>query len=241
MVKAKILGYVFVLCTVITASLESADALFAQGQWQPALTAYQAEVVRTPGICLRMGECAHALKEYPHALAYWYEALPGLSFLAYYNIALRIVRLEAQLGLAPAAVTPWWIMTTAAASVPPLVWQLLLLFVLLVFLLSIRSLMTARAWYKIGVLFFSMVLAGAVAWQSVAYRTRIGAIAITSTPLLSGPDERFSEVGMLSKGAALVLSQTKKIKAGPVYYKVSYSGRRGWVCEEKIIIIGKKV
>ena len=228
------------LSSMLGATPDSADALFAQGHWQAALTAYTQGSIRTPGVCVRMGECARALKEYPQALAYWYEAQQGLYFLLYYEIALRIAHLESQIGLGGAAATPLWIASTAAASIPPLLWQILALLCVLFFVWKVRRWWAARAWYALLAMMIAIGCLGSAAWLSVSCRTRMGAVVVASTALRSGPDERYSEVGMLSLGSAVKCLGTARIKEGPVYYKVQGPYKRGWIDKEKLIIIGQK-
>jgi hypothetical protein len=229
-----------VLCGMLGAAPEAADALYAQGEWQAALTAYEQQSVRTPGLCIRMGDCAYALKEYPKTWAYWYEALRGLYFLMYYEISVRIMRLEAQIGLGSSGTTPVWIMATALASIPPVFWQMIALIAILLFLFKLRRLIASRAWYMLCLMGIVIGGLGAAALASVASRTLVGAIATASVPILSGPDKRFSEVGMLSSGLAVKCLGTAQVKNGPVYYKIQSAQRRGWVEREKLIVIGEK-
>jgi len=117
---------------------------------------------------------------------------------------------------------------------------MLALLLVLFFVWRVRRWWAMRAWYACMGMLVLIGCLGSAAWVSVAYRTQIGAVACASTSLRSGPDERFSEVGMVSLGSPVQCLGTARIKEGLVYYKVQSAQRRGWIEQEKLIIVGQK-
>ena len=235
--------HIIVLCMGVSgglsaASSEAADALYGNGHWEQALSAYKNEQDFSAGRYLRMGECALKGKKYAEGLAYWHKALQGVYWLLYYEVARKIVLVEAEIGIRTNAIlTPQWYVVTTCASVPPLVWQLIGVLLLLFFLWRMRVWYVARRWMAVVGMGLLLSAVGSIAWWSITYRQSVGGVISASAKMHTGPDVRFNEIGVFSLGTPVQLLQKAQIKEGPVYYKVYGRGRIGWVASEPVHIL----
>lgn len=223
--------FLFVCMMIVTsAALPQADALFEQKLWSAAYEAYAKEVNPTVGVLLRMGECAAKDKQFSNALHALYRALPQVYGIGYYNLSYQICRLMKEAGLSGVgALTPSWYVATTAAAVPPLVWQLFGLLLLVLGLWRMRRWWAARRYSFLCLMIVGVVVSISIAWWSISYRSSIGAIAKESLTLRSGPDERYAPVGSVAAAMPLLLGTQLQLPGGKWYGKVSAGSQTGWV------------
>ncbi|MDQ5890859.1 MAG: hypothetical protein QG604_733 [Candidatus Dependentiae bacterium] len=230
-------GILIACAGVVIAQEEAADVLYAHEQWSAALAAYEKEEVPTPGTLVRMGECAARGKNYATALRHWYRASRGLYWLAYYDIATRIFRLEAESGLHGQAPTPSWYSATFCAAIPPLVWQLCLLFLLVFGAGRVRHWWRRRAYGLLSFVCLCIGLSIAFAWWSIEYRTAVSGVTMQSITVRSGPDPRFSELGKIPAATPVRGGQSAALPNGPLYSKITDGRVTGWVAQEALLLV----
>jgi len=222
--------FVFGLMVLLSNGImPQADALFEQQLWAAAYTAYAQEADPSVGVLLRMGECAARDKQFPNALHALYRALPQMYGVGYYNLSLQIQELLKEAGLiGGGALSPAWHMATTAAALPPLLWQLLGLLLLVFGLWRMRWWWAARRYLLLLSMAVGVLVSVGVAWWSISYRNAIGAIAKESITLRSGPDERFTVVDSVPAATPLQVGAHLQLLGGAWYCKVSVGAQSGW-------------
>jgi hypothetical protein len=208
-----------VLCAGQAFADAGADVLFERGLYKEALAAYRQQTDASTGEYVRMGVCAYELDAHADALEYWLRARSHLYGMAYIRIALRCAALQSL------PQTPFFFITTAVESVPPLLWQLLwlvLLFVLVVW---------ARSWRRAAVGVFVVVLVGVtmLAWWSVQIRTQPYVLCKSATSLYAGPDKRYGTIGTMPALSVAPLEKRASLPGGASYAFVRNGALRGWV------------
>jgi hypothetical protein len=223
--KRFVFGLMVLLSNVI---MPQADALFEQQLWAAAYTAYAQEADPSVGVLLRMGECAVRDKQFSNALYALYRALPRMYGVGYYNLSLQIQGVMKEAGFSMGTMTPGWYVATAAAAIPPLLWQLLGLLLLIFALWQMRWWWAAGRYLLLFIMALGVLVSIGVAWWSISYRNAVGAIAKESVTLRSGPDERFTIVGNVSVAMPLQVGAHLQLPGGQWYCKVSAGVQSGW-------------
>ncbi len=217
------------------------DVLYAHEEWGAALAGYEKEPHPSAGTLIRMGECAFRQKEYSRALQYLYRGLSGVYGVTFYMVSFYIVTVLRATGQqAHAAVSPTWYIATSLAAVPPLVWQLLALFLLIGLLWRLRWWWGERRYILLSLVGCGVISLGTLALWSLGYRSRIGGVVHQSAVLRSGPDARYTEVGSLSAGTPVeILGAPQQLPggSGTVHVKVMALHQKGWVAHDALLLV----
>ncbi len=223
--------------TIAIAADEGADALYAHEKWSAALAAYEKEEDPTPGMLVRMGDCAVRSKNYATGLRHWYRAARGLYWLSYYDIATRIYALEAEVGLHSVTPTPSWYVATSCAAIPPLVWQVCLLLLLLLGAWRVRLWWQHKSYGFLMIVFLGVLFFGGFAWWSMGHRSAVSAIVMQSVTLRTGPDERFTELGKIAPPSPVHSADVAALPNGLPWCKITDGQRLGWAPQSSLVMV----
>lgn len=200
---------------------EGADHLFVAGRYKEALEAYRSQTQATASEYVRMGTCAFELDNHADALEYWLKALPELYGMAYVRISLRCASLQS---IAP---SPLLYLQISFAAIPPLIWQLLWILLLL---------LTFWFWYQCKrlslVVYFcikGVVVVSMLFLLSVRARTAPRVLCKKQISLYVGPDKRFATCATIPSLSVLSLLESDAVAGGERFMKVSAPSSRGWV------------
>jgi len=236
MLKKLFLIGLFIVGAVV-AGETGADALYAHEEWSAALTAYEKEEAPTPGMLVRMGDCAIKNKNYAMGLGYWHKAARGLYFLSYYDIAMRIFVCEAEAGIHGAVASPSWYVGASCAAIPPVFWQVCLLLLLLLGAWRVRGWWQKRSQVILWILGVGILVFAALAWWSMQYRSAVSAVVLQTTSVRTGPDGRFTELGRIAACSPVHITDQAAFPGGLPWCKISTVDRCGWVPQSSLLLV----
>jgi len=225
----------FGLC--FTQAMEGANTPATDKEWQEALVLCQQQDASSAAVLVRMGECHAHLKAYPQALHCWRTAALRLYWLWYYQIMETIFKLEAEIGLHGAQPLPLWYVMVAIGSVPPLLWQIILLLLLLLAAWRMGMWWRIRAYALLVLVWSGIVLCGGLAVVGISQRHACDAVVSEKATLRSGPDARFTELGILPAGEAIKRIGSGSIGDGEKFYKVQAGALRGWAPQKAFLAL----
>lgn len=214
-----------------------ANSLYEQGQFQQALTTYQAITPKGSAPWYNMGLCWHRLGNKGQALVCWRQAERTASIDESYRITQAI---NALVHTHEAEHTPDFfssslqLLRTYVRVIPPMIFQLLMV-------LGLCLLFFYSKWWYYGVHGKSLILGACcitvlcAAGMYLQYQERQGnrgVVVATCAPVYSGPDTQFHERGMLAQATEVAIHKT----AGS-WYKVAQGDTSGWVMADAIVVV----
>ena len=208
-----------------------ADDYFAQQLWRDALTTYKKTEFPTTKTLERMGTCAAHLKRHADAVLYWRRAQRHSVWGQYLYFGRMVAGAQSLAGVARTTHPVIAAISNGLCAVPLILWQLLLLMLWGLLLWRGKRMWKQRQTTLLSLLIGSMIVIGSGAYHCYSCRTRVQAVVVSSAPLRTGPNDRYSQLSVLTPASEVALGESRGKS-----YKVVGSDR-GWIESKNIRII----
>lgn len=221
----------------VTASAQSADELFAAGNYAQALEKYEQSQTPDATMLLRMSQCAGMANEYAKAVLYGARLLRHTYWQHYRTIAKQIVVAQHQAGARTSVPGMWWQVRVALACIPLLVWQLLFILLWVLLLWFGRSWLQRRRSAKLAFMMISIVLMGGMNWWSFAQRRAAQVVVHERGALRAGPGQGYAQLVEVVPALMLQVIDRDTADDGTLFYKVVDADLRGWVSQNMVRVV----